>query len=254
MREYAKARMSAAYSLQASAKRCILPKNMIPQIAPVLQRGCVSRCDGGELMHSHLSVAQEHVCCGRAGYRLDQCVDSTFNRVVHCRGPRGQLAALSIDAAANAQASVRAHGHARVDPRWIALPRPLQTLYGHNEEPAPSTDAAGAAVRQRPRYKDVDDANTVCIYSTDSVTIPLQLEPQADSTPDAAAADSEAAAKPETAVGASPPNVQTFTFSFRAPQDLPPTYRGVVVKYFYMATVSIVIARHTAASAGWGVR
>eukprot|EP00953_Heterococcus_sp_UTEX-ZZ885_P018009 10066-Heterococcus_DN1.PRE.1 len=152
------------------------------------------------------------------------------------------------------EASVRAHGHARVDPRWIALPRPLQTLYGHNEEPAPPTDAAGAAVRQRPRYKDVDDANTVCIYSTDSVTIPLQLEPQADSTPDAAAADSEAAAKPETAVGASPPNVQTFTFSFRAPQDLPPTYRGVVVKYFYMATVSIVIARHTAASAGWGVR
>jgi Rgp1 len=177
-----------------------------------------------------------------------------------------------------AQASVRAHGHARVDPRWIALPRPLQTLYGHNDEPAPSSDSTEAA-HQRPRYalrsfrkkqlklfqrthtlpsvccryKDVDDANTVCIYSTDSVPIPLQLESQSDSTPDAAA-DSAAAAKPETAAGASPPKLQTFTFSFRAPQDLPPTYRGVVVKYFYMATVSIVIARHTAAAAGWGVR
>jgi Rgp1 len=104
----------------------------------------------------------------------------------------------------------------------------------------------------------VDDANTVCIYSTDSVPIPLQLETQAENTLDAATAapadSAAAAAKPETAVGASPPNVQTFTFSFKAPQDLPPTYRGVVVKYFYMATVSIVIARHTAASAGWGVR
>eukprot|EP00611_Tribonema_gayanum_P009005 TRINITY_DN18705_c0_g1_i1.p2 TRINITY_DN18705_c0_g1~~TRINITY_DN18705_c0_g1_i1.p2 ORF type:complete len:181 (-),score=59.21 TRINITY_DN18705_c0_g1_i1:53-595(-) len=88
------------------------------------------------------------------------------------------------------QASVRAHGHARVDPRWTNLPKPLRTLYQQDKED-PAGDSSPSARRRRPRYKDLDDANTVCIFSTDCVVLPLDDDDSSSSAHPAAAAAPE---------------------------------------------------------------
>ncbi|KAG5191183.1 hypothetical protein JKP88DRAFT_352467 [Tribonema minus] len=158
------------------------------------------------------------------------------------------------------QASVRAHGHARVDPRWTNLPKPLRTLYQQDKE-EPAGDSSSPSVRRRrPRYKDLDNANTVCIFSTDCVVLPLDDDDNSSSTHpvDTVNGDGDGAADaappPRQQQQPRPSKTYAYSFTFRAPRDVPPSFKGVVARYLYFATVTVTLARHAASpAAGWGV-
>ncbi|CAM9853242.1 unnamed protein product, partial [Scytosiphon promiscuus] len=101
------------------------------------------------------------------------------------------------------EATVQAHGYVKVDPRWIALPTSLRSLFQQEDPVAAGADGAQKTTSRGvpiPRYSGLADDKSACVFASE---VAILLEKDRVDRED-------------------PPS---FRFSFVLPDKLTPTFR-----------------------------
>eukprot|EP00752_Nemacystus_decipiens_P018177 g16307.t1 len=123
------------------------------------------------------------------------------------------------------EATVQAHGYVKVDPRWIALPASLRSLFRQETAAADEAQTKADQGVLIPRYSGLADDRSACVFASE-VAVLLKKDRVASGDP------------------------ASFRFSLVLPEKLIPSFKGVGVRYAYAITVRVRRALPPAPAAG----